>query len=117
MKAFRDGAGRGDAEAVDPPSASGLEGYDRSEDPAAALRLLSRRELETFDLVVNGRTTKEISTVLGISRHTADHYRRRVYEKLGVQGVVGIVRYAARAGWFRCGLEAPSRRDATHRAV
>lgn len=69
-------------------------------DPSARLRKLSPRELETFNLIVNGRTTKEISSDLGISQHTADHYRRRVYEKLSVQGIVDIVRYAARVGWF-----------------
>jgi DNA-binding NarL/FixJ family response regulator len=59
---------------------------------------LSPREREVFHLVVDGRTTKEIARVLGISVKTADNHRYRLMEKLDVHNTAELVRYAARHG-------------------
>jgi two-component system response regulator NreC len=59
---------------------------------------LSPREREVFHLVVDGRTTKEVARILGISVKTADNHRYRLMEKLGVHNTVELVRYAARRG-------------------
>lgn len=64
------------------------------------LLYLTGRELQTFNLIVCGKTTREISKALGISVHTAEYHRRRVYEKLYVNNVAKLVQYAAQAGWF-----------------
>jgi len=59
---------------------------------------LSPREREVFHLVVDGRTTKEVARLLGISVKTADNHRYRLMEKLGVHNTAELVRYAARRG-------------------
>lgn len=48
------------------------------------LRQLSKREEEVLNLLAQGYLCKEISDSLGISTHTVDTYRRRIYEKLHV---------------------------------
>lgn len=59
---------------------------------------LTPREREVFHLVTEGKTTKEIATLLAISVKTADNHRARVMEKLGVHNTAELVRYAARRG-------------------
>jgi two-component system, NarL family, response regulator NreC len=66
-----------------------------ADDPYGAL---SPREREVFHLVIDGRTTKEVARVLGISAKTADNHRYRLMEKLGVHNTAELVRYAARRG-------------------
>ena len=66
-----------------------------TEDPFAAL---TPREREVLHLVTEGRSTKEIATVLGISAKTADNHRNRIMQKLGVHNSAELVRYAARRG-------------------
>ncbi|MDA7518007.1 LuxR C-terminal-related transcriptional regulator, partial [Akkermansiaceae bacterium] len=48
------------------------------------LSQLSKREEEVLNLLAQGYLCKEISEELGISSHTVDTYRRRIYEKLHV---------------------------------
>ncbi|MDG1070924.1 MAG: response regulator transcription factor [Akkermansiaceae bacterium] len=48
------------------------------------LSQLSKREEEVLNLLAQGYLCKEISEELGISTHTVDTYRRRIYEKLHV---------------------------------
>ncbi|MDB4541572.1 response regulator transcription factor, partial [Akkermansiaceae bacterium] len=48
------------------------------------LSQLSKREEEVLNLLAQGYLCKEISDTLGISNHTVDTYRRRIYEKLHV---------------------------------
>lgn len=59
---------------------------------------LTPREREVFHLVTEGKTTKEIATLLGISAKTAENHRTRLMEKLGVHNAAELVRYAARRG-------------------
>lgn len=49
------------------------------------LSQLSKREEEVLNLLAQGYLCKEISDQLGISTHTVDTYRRRIYEKLHVR--------------------------------
>ncbi|NKF24213.1 LuxR C-terminal-related transcriptional regulator [Solimonas marina] len=73
----------------------------RDSDARHLLTTLSKREIQTFDLVVRGLTTKQISFELGVSPRTTENRRRRIYEKLNVRNVAGVVRCAAQAGWFK----------------
>lgn len=66
-----------------------------SEDP---YRDLTPREREVFHLVVEGSTTKEVASRLGISVKTADNHRSRMMRKLGVHNTAELVGYAARRG-------------------
>jgi two-component system, NarL family, response regulator NreC len=59
---------------------------------------LSAREREVLQLVAEGKTTKEIATLLGVSVKTADAHRTRLMQKLDVHDVAGLTRYAIRRG-------------------
>jgi len=57
--------------------------YGRAEAAKKGYSLLSAREREVFWAIIDGMTTKEIATALGISVRTAESHRARVYEKMG----------------------------------
>jgi DNA-binding NarL/FixJ family response regulator len=59
---------------------------------------LTARELEVLQLVAEGRSTKEIGALLGISARTAESHRKRIGKKLRIRGTAGLVRYAIRRG-------------------
>lgn len=59
---------------------------------------LSVREREVLQLVAEGKSTKEIATILGVSVKTADHHRERLMRKLDLHHVAGLTRYAVRQG-------------------
>jgi two-component system, NarL family, response regulator NreC len=59
---------------------------------------LSSRDRQVLQLVAEGKTTKEIATLLGISPKTAETYRTRIMEKLNIHDTAGLVRYAIRRG-------------------
>lgn len=61
-------------------------------------RPLSDREREVLQLVAEGKTTKEIATILGISVNTAESHRSNLMEKLDIHDTAGLVRYALRKG-------------------
>ncbi len=67
------------------------------EDP---YRDLTPREREVFHLVIEGLTTKEVSTRLGVSLKTAENHRARVLEKIGARNTAQLIRYAVRHGLF-----------------
>jgi len=68
---------------------------DAGDDP---LQRLSPREREVLDLVIAGRTSKEIGARLRISAPSVDTYRSRLMLKLGIKDVPGLVRFAIRRG-------------------
>jgi len=59
---------------------------------------LSPREHEVLQLVAEGKTTKEVADVLGISFKTAESHRQRIMAKLDIHDTAGLVRYAIRKG-------------------
>jgi len=59
---------------------------------------LTGREREVLQLVAEGKTTKEIGRVLGISVKTADSHRTRIMRKLGMHETASLVRHAVRRG-------------------
>jgi two-component system, NarL family, response regulator NreC len=59
---------------------------------------LTVREREVLQLVAEGKTTKEIARVLGISAKTADSHRTRMMRKLDIHETAGLVRHAIRLG-------------------
>jgi DNA-binding NarL/FixJ family response regulator len=64
----------------------------------APLNPLTPRECEVLQLVAEGRTTKEIATLLDLTVKTAESYRARIMEKLDIHDTAGLVRYAIRRG-------------------
>lgn len=60
--------------------------------------VLSSRERQVLQLVAEGKTTKEIAAILGISVKTADSHRSRIMRKLDIHDTAGLVRFAIRRG-------------------
>jgi len=66
---------------------------------------LSQREEEIVQLILQGRSIKEMSDLLLISPKTVNTYRYRIYEKLGVKNDVELTRLAIQSNhvdqvWF-----------------
>lgn len=59
---------------------------------------LTSRQRQVLQLVAEGKTTKEVAQLLGISAKTADSHRARIMTKLGIHDTSGLVRYAIRKG-------------------
>jgi DNA-binding NarL/FixJ family response regulator len=62
---------------------------------------LTLREREVLQLVAEGKSTKEIAAVLGLSVKTAETHRGRIMRKLDIRETAGLVRYAIRRGLVR----------------
>jgi len=73
-----------------------VEAYFDKATPAGDV--LSSRERQVLQLVAEGKTTKEIAGVLGVSIKTADSHRARIMRKLDIHDTAGLVRYAIRRG-------------------
>lgn len=58
----------------------------------ARIELLTPREKSVVDQVVSGRSSREISSQLGISVRTVENHRARILEKLHVESTVDLVR-------------------------
>jgi len=59
---------------------------------------LSSRELQVLQLVSDGKTTKQVASLLNISIKTAEAHRTRIMEKLDVHKTASLVRNAIRRG-------------------
>ncbi len=64
----------------------------------SAFTLLSSREREVLQLLAEGLRTKEISRKLSLSVKTVETHRKRIMEKLGIQSIAGLTRYAVKEG-------------------
>ena len=59
---------------------------------------LGDRERQVLQLVAEGKTTKEVATILGISIKTAESHRMKIMARLDIHDTAGLVRYAIREG-------------------
>jgi two-component system, NarL family, response regulator NreC len=59
---------------------------------------LTTRERQVLQLVSEGKSTKEVAVLLGISLKTAESHRARMMQKLDIHETAGLVRYAIRRG-------------------
>jgi len=60
--------------------------------------LLTSREREVLQMIAEGKTNKDIATVLNLSVYTVDAHRGRIMEKLNLHSATDLVRFAVRAG-------------------
>ena len=60
--------------------------------------LLTPREREILQLIAEGKTNKEIATILGLSPHTVETHRGNILEKLSLHSVPELILYAVRKG-------------------
>ena len=62
------------------------------------MKLLTPREHEVLDLVVQGQQYRQIATALGISPRTVEIHKARCMEKLQARSIADVVRLADRTG-------------------
>ena len=67
----------------------------------AHIAKLTPREREVFELVIRGKTNKQIANMLGATERTIKAHRHRVMEKMQVQSLAELVSLAERAGILR----------------
>jgi len=58
---------------------------------------LTPRQREVLQLVAEGRTMKEVASLLGISPRTAESHKYEVMQVLGIETTAALVQYAVRA--------------------
>jgi DNA-binding NarL/FixJ family response regulator len=80
------------------PSVSGVvvQGYlARTESPDDPL---TNRERQVLQLIAEGKTSKEIAVILGVTVKTAESHRSTLMKKLDIHSTAELVRYAIRRG-------------------
>ncbi|BEQ13568.1 response regulator transcription factor [Desulfoferula mesophila] len=73
----------------------GRLGEDVSHPPAS---VLSPREREVLQLLAEGRKVKDVAEELHLGVKTVETHRRNLMEKLGIDNLVDLIRYALREG-------------------
>lgn len=66
----------------------------RPKDQSSLLTHLTDREIEILKLIAEGFSSTEIGTKLFISPRTVDTHRNNLIQKLNVNGIVGLVKFA-----------------------
>jgi DNA-binding NarL/FixJ family response regulator len=59
---------------------------------------LTSRERQVLQLISEGKSTKDVACLLGISTKTAESHRARLMHKLDIHETASLVRYAIRRG-------------------
>lgn len=67
-------------------------------DPLDPFVLLSAREREVLALLVEGKTSKQAATTLGLSERTVEGHRAAIRDKVGARSTADLVRYAIERG-------------------
>lgn len=78
-----------------------INDYIRQREEAAKkspLRRLSKREREVLQLVVEGKSSSEIAKILHLSPKTIDTYRSRLMQKLEIEDLPNLVKFAIQHG-------------------
>jgi two-component system response regulator DegU len=86
-----------------------LESARRSySEPGSPFHPLSEREMEVLNLVVEGKSNKEIASLLGISHQTVKNHITSILRKFGVEDRTQAVVYALKRGWVKLTHEKPA---------
>lgn len=75
------------------PRLGTVEGLDRAPRPQ-----LTAREVEVLQLIVQGKSNKEIASLLGLSTNTVNVHRANLMQTLGIHNTAELVLYAIRQG-------------------
>jgi DNA-binding NarL/FixJ family response regulator len=69
-----------------------------SEGKSEPTDVLTPRQREILQLIAEGKSTKEIAAVLGVSVKTVETHRTQLMNRLDIHDIAGLVRYAVRTG-------------------
>ncbi len=77
-----------------------VESYVRhsSDDESTAFSVLSQREREVLQLMAEGKTTKQVARCLHISPKTVEGHRLRIMDKLNIDNIARLTKYAIQEG-------------------
>jgi len=76
-----------------------VEAYVRGEEPPVdPLAGLTGRKREVLQLVAEGKSSKQIASVLGLSIKTVEAHRTQLMRQLGIHDIAGLARFAVRVG-------------------
>jgi two-component system, NarL family, response regulator NreC len=67
-------------------------------EPSSAYSVLTAREREVLKLLAEGKGTQQIATSLGLSSKTIESHRKQISNKLGLNSVAELTKYAIRQG-------------------
>jgi DNA-binding NarL/FixJ family response regulator len=65
---------------------------------ASPVQRLSARELQVLQLVVEGKSSREVAEIVHLSPKSVATYRSRIMKKLGVADTTGLVKFALQHG-------------------
>lgn len=75
-----------------------VDDYIRKRTVDSPLESLSQREREILQMLVEGKPGIEIARLLHVSPKTVDTYRSRMMQKLGINDLPGLVKFALQHG-------------------
>ena len=70
----------------------------RKRDAEDSYELLTSREREILQLLAEGKSNKDIATLLNLSLYTVETHRRNLQDKLNLHSVAELILYAVRKG-------------------
>jgi len=70
----------------------------QNKEDASQFSVLTDREREVLQLIAEGKISKEIAALLGVSVKTIETYRQRIMDKLEIRNIADLVKYAVRQG-------------------
>lgn len=59
------------------------------------LKTLTPRELRIYELYIDGKSTAEIASIIGIKENTMKYHNKNIYSKLGISSRKQLLRFAA----------------------
>jgi DNA-binding NarL/FixJ family response regulator len=74
---------------------------------------LTKRERQVIQLLAEGKSTKEVASLLNLSVKTAETHRSNIMSKLGLQSVSELVLYAVRNSIVQASGSAPPSSDSS----
>lgn len=66
--------------------------------PDNPVEILTPRQREILQLVAEGRSTKEVASLLSLSIKTVEAHRSQIMDRLDIHDLPGLVRFAIRTG-------------------
>ncbi len=68
----------------------------------------SKREIEVAELLLQGKSNKQIALLLGISEHTVEFHLKNIYEKLGVSSRTEAILILGKTSGWKTGAQLDS---------
>lgn len=69
-----------------------------SQTKSSPFSILTSKEREVLQLVVEGKNTKQIAWLLNVSTKTVESHRNKIMTKLNIHSISGLTKYALREG-------------------